>query len=123
MAAFFCKPLRASCGKPRQAGFIIVAVLWILAALATLASIIAVYVINAANPFAVHDQPLQAEALQRAAVELSVYQLVCDAPPTRGTCACRMGNASIAAEFNSETARIDPNSAPKPLLSNLFAGF
>jgi general secretion pathway protein K len=107
----------------RNDGFIIVAVLWILAALATLASIIAVYVINAANAFAVHDERLQAEALTRAAIELTVYQLASDTPPTRGSFAVRMGNASIAAEFNSEMARIDLNAAPKEVLSNLFAEF
>jgi general secretion pathway protein K len=107
----------------RQDGFIIVAVLWILTALATLASIIAVYVINAASAFAVHDERLQAEALTRAAIELSVYQLARETPPTRGSFVVRMGNASIAAEFNSEMARIDLNAAPKALLSNLFAGF
>ena len=37
--------------EPGSEGFIIVAVLWILAALATLATIIAVYVINAATAF------------------------------------------------------------------------
>jgi len=105
-------------------GFIIVAVLWILAALATLASIIAVYVINAANAFAVHDERLQSEALTRAAIELSIYQVARDpqAPPTRGSFAFRMGNAGIATNFVSEMARIDLNAAPKPLLSGLFVG-
>ena len=36
-------------------GFIVVAVLWILAALATLATIFSMYVINTATAFAVHD--------------------------------------------------------------------
>ena len=53
----------------RNDGFIIVAVLWILAALATLAAVIAVYVINSATAFAVHDERVQAEGLTRAAVE------------------------------------------------------
>src|ERR671931_1689956 len=93
----------------RNEGFIIVAVLWILAALATLASIIAVYVINAANAFAVHDERLQSEALTRAAIELSICQITRDpqAAPTRGSFVFRMGNASIATTFISETARID----------------
>ena len=39
-------------------------------ALATLAVIISVYVINAANAFTVHDERLQAESLTRAALEL-----------------------------------------------------
>jgi general secretion pathway protein K len=105
-------------------GFIIVAVLWILAALATLASIIAVYVINAATAFTVHDERLQAEAMARAAIELTMYQLSLDpqAPPSRGSFAFRIGNAGVAADFVAESARIDLNVAPKELLSGLFVG-
>jgi general secretion pathway protein K len=108
----------------RRQGFIIVAVLWILAALATLASIIAVYVINAANAFTVHDERLQSEALTRAAIELSLYQIALNpqTAPTRGSFVFRLNNATISATFNSEMARIDLNTAPKPLLSGLFAG-
>src|SRR4051812_28953459 len=50
-------------------GFIVVAVLWILTALATLATIFSMYVINTATAFAVHDERLQAEGLARAAIE------------------------------------------------------
>jgi general secretion pathway protein K len=105
-------------------GFIIVAVLWILAALATLATIIAVYVINAATAFTVHDERLQAETMARAALELTVYQVSLDpqTAPTRGSFAFRIGNATVATEFVAETARIDLNAAPKELLSGLFVG-
>ena len=103
-------------------GFIVVAVLWILAALATLASIFSVYVINTAIAFTIHDERLQAESLSRAAIELSVYQFLVNpqAPPSRGTTVFRLGNASVTAEFRSEAARIDLNSAPKELLAGLF---
>jgi general secretion pathway protein K len=109
-------------------GFIIVAVLWILAALATLASIISVYVINTAVAFTVHDERLQAETLARAAIELAVYRVnttstQTQAPPSRGAFAFRMGNASVATDFISESARVDLNTAPKELLSGLFAAF
>jgi general secretion pathway protein K len=105
-------------------GFIIVAVLWILAALATLATVIAVYVINAATAFTVHDERLQAETMARAAIELTVYQVSLDpqAAPTRGSFTFRIGNATVATDFIAETARIDLNAAPKELLSGLFAG-
>ena len=105
-------------------GFIIVAVLWILAALATLATIIAVYVINAATAFTVHDERLQAETMARAAIELTVYQVSLDpqAAPTRGSFTFRIGNATVATDFIAETARIDLNAAPKELLSGLFVG-
>jgi general secretion pathway protein K len=105
-------------------GFIVVAVLWILAALATLVTIFSMYVINTATAFTVHDERLQAEGLARAALELSVYQINANpqTPPARGTFLFRIGNALVNAEFSSETARIDLNSAPKELLAGLFAG-
>lgn len=117
-------------------GFIIVAVLWILAALATLVTIFSIYVINTATAFTVHDERLQAEGLARAAIELAAYQATVAPQPqqgqqvqptqqsqaTRGTFVFRLGNALVNAEFVSETARIDLNSASKELLSGLFAG-
>ena len=65
-----------------------------------------------------HDERLQAEALTRAALELSVYQVTANpqVPLTRGTFLFRIGNAQVNAEFISETARIDLNAAPKELL-------
>jgi general secretion pathway protein K len=104
-------------------GFIIVAVLWMLAALATLAAIFSVYVINTATAFTVHDERLQAEGLTRAALELTAYQgsVNPQAVPTRGSFVFRIGNAQVTTEFVSETARIDLNSAPKELLTGLFA--
>src|SRR3954463_5104351 len=100
-------------------GFIVVAVLWILAALATLVMIFSVYVINTATAFTVHDERLQAEGLARAALELSAYQAMAaqgQTAPTRGTFLFRLGNALVNTEFMSESARIDLNSAPKELL-------
>lgn len=108
--------------KQNADGFILVAVLWIIAALATLATIFSVYVINAATAFTVHDERLQAEGSARAAIELAVYQLTVNpqAAPTRGRFLFRIGNAQISTDFNSETARIDLNAAPKELLAGLF---
>jgi general secretion pathway protein K len=122
MKARIAQLLRLQSGRD---GFIIVAVLWILAALATLVTIFSVYVINTATAFTVHDERLQAEGLTRAALELSAYQATASTEgqaPTRGTFLFRLGNALVNAEFVSETARIDLNSAPKELLSGLFAG-
>jgi general secretion pathway protein K len=121
MQARLAHLLRLSAGHD---GFIVVAVLWILAALATLVMIFSMYVINTATAFTVHDERLQAEGLARAAIELSVYQVAANpqAPPTRGNFLFRLGNAQVNAEFVSETARIDLNAAPKELLAGLFAG-
>jgi general secretion pathway protein K len=104
-------------------GFIVVAVLWILGALATLVSIYTVYVIDTAVAFGVHDDRLRAEALVSAAVELTAYQLsvTAEARPMHGRFSFRMGQASVAVEFRSEAARIDLNAAPKELLVGLFA--
>ena len=120
--------MRSSAPVPTRSqaddGFIIVAVLWILAALATLAAIYAIYVSNMAVSLSVNDDRLQAEASISAALELTAYQLTAldkDSRPTQGTFAFRVGRANVAAEFRSETARIDLNKAPKELLVGLFA--
>jgi general secretion pathway protein K len=105
-------------------GFIVVAVLWMLGALATLASIYAVYVINTATAMSVNDDRLHAEALMTAALELTAYRLTAtdaDNRPSRGDFAFRLGRAAVAVEFRSEAGRIDLNSAPKELLAGLFA--
>jgi len=122
MGKRFAHLLGAASGRD---GFIVVAVLWILAALATLVTIFSVYVINTATAFTVHDERLQAEGFARAALELSAYQASANLQgqsPTRGTFVFRLGNALVNAEFVSESARIDLNTAPKELLSGLFAG-
>jgi general secretion pathway protein K len=106
-------------------GFIVVAVLWMLGALATLASIYAVYVINTATAMGVNDERLQAEGLMTAALELTTYRLTstdADNRPSRGDFVFRLGRAAVAVDFRSEAGRIDLNSAPKELLAGLFAG-
>ena len=120
MNRYFAYLVRRAAGRD---GFIVVAVLWILTALATLATIFSVYVINTAVAFSVHDERVQAEGLMRAALELSAYQVVVnpEGPPSSGTLVFRIGNAAVNVRFVSETARIDLNSAPKELLAGLFA--
>jgi general secretion pathway protein K len=72
-------------------GFVIVAVLWILGAMATLASIYAVYVIDTATAFRAHDDQVEAEGLVSAALELTALQVLAQraaaqqAPPPDGT--------------------------------------
>ena len=108
-----------------RGGFIVVAVLWMLGALATLASIYAVYVINTATAMGVNDQRVQAEGLMTAALELTTYRLTAtdaDNRPSRGEFAFRLGRAAVAVDFRSEAGRIDLNSASKELLAGLFAG-
>ncbi|HEX9590117.1 MAG TPA: type II secretion system minor pseudopilin GspK, partial [Bradyrhizobium sp.] len=113
-------PARAS-----ERGFVIVAVLWILAALAALATIFSVYLSNSAQALAVHDTGLKAEALVSASLELTAYQLLLagdKARPALGSFHFRLDNADVLVSFTSEAARIDLNFAPKEMLANLFAG-
>lgn len=106
-------------------GFIVVAVLWILAALSALVLIYLTYVTNTAVVVAGSIDQVQAEALETAAVELAVYQLATvkgDVRPTSGTFDARVGAGKVSVTFRSEAARIDLNAAPKGLLSGLMVG-
>jgi general secretion pathway protein K len=110
---------------PRSAngGFVLVAVLWMVAALATLASIYSVYATNAAAGLHVSDDRLQAELSIRAGVELAACQVLGfpePARPTHGRFAVTVGRSRVAVEYRAETARIDLNAAPKDLLVGLF---
>ena len=104
-------------------GFIVVAVLWMLGALAVLASIYSVYVVNTAAGFAPYEERYRAEALATAAIELAAYQLSSagDKRPLHGEFNFRLGQANIAVSFRSEAERIDLNAAPKELIAGLFS--
>jgi general secretion pathway protein K len=107
-----------------ERGFVIVAVLWILAALAALATIFSVYLSNSAQALAVTDVGLQTEALVSASVELTTYQLLLaddKARPAQGSFHFRLDNAEVLVAFRSEAARVDLNFASKEMLANLFA--
>jgi general secretion pathway protein K len=108
----------------RSDGFIIVAVLWILAALSCLVSAYAVYVIDSAVGMAGHEDHLRAEGLASAAIELVAYRqltLPITLRPTHGQFQFRLGAANVDVAFRSEAGRIDLNFASKPLLAGLFA--
>jgi general secretion pathway protein K len=112
--------------KERQAsdGFIVVAVLWMLAGLSALVSVYAAYVIQTAAGFAMQEDQLRVRALTSAAIELTAFaqlSLSAQERPTSGLFNFRLGAATVAVEFRSEAARIDLNAAPKPLLAGLFA--
>jgi general secretion pathway protein K len=116
---------RPTC-RERDGGFIIVAVLWIMLALATLASIYAAYVVRTAYAVGPSDDRVNADALFSAALELTAYQVTAapkDSRPPNGRSSFRLGRATVSVEFHSESGRVDLNAAPKPLLSSLFALF
>jgi general secretion pathway protein K len=107
-----------------EGGFVIVAVLWILVALSSLAMIFSLYLSASAHALAASDISLQTEALVSAGVELAAYQLALAGDqerPARGSFGFRLDDASIQVNFTSEAARIDLNYAPKEMLANLFA--
>jgi general secretion pathway protein K len=108
--------------QPRHRdGFVLVAVLWMVAALATLATIDAIYVIKTATAMRVNDERVQAEALTTAALELTAFRMTATAaPPSAGDFEFKLENAEVAVEFRSEAARIDLNLGSKELLSGLL---
>jgi general secretion pathway protein K len=104
-------------------GFIVVAVLWMLAALAALALIYLTYVTNTAVTVAVNADRLQADALVNAGLELAAYRLTAQSEatrPTSGTFNARVGAGRVNVTFRSEAARVDLNMAPKPMLAGLM---
>jgi general secretion pathway protein K len=107
-----------------DSGFVLVAVLWILAALATLVSIYSAYAINTAAGLHVTDDRLQAEASIRAGVEMAAFRQL-EVPkqvrPSQGGFTLRVGRTTVTIRFRSEAARIDLNAAPPDLLAGLFA--
>ncbi len=110
--------------KRDDSGFVLVIVLWILAAFATLAAIYSAYAITTAADIHAPDDRLQAEASIRAGVEMTAFQqLVAPEPvrPSHGAFSLRVGRTNVAVRFHSEGARIDLNAAPEALLTGLFA--
>lgn len=107
-----------------ERGFVLVAVLWILLALSTLAVIFSVYLSASAQALALNDSALETEALVSGSLELTAYQLtLADEKdrPAHGSFHFRMDDADVSVTFTSEAARIDLNFAPKELLAALFA--
>lgn len=112
-------------GNRTARGFIVIAVLWILAALSALVLIYLTYVTNTAVVVAGSADRVQAEALLSAGVELAAFQLTTVKDgllPTSGTFNARVGSGKITVTFRSEAARVDLNAAPKGLLSGLMIG-
>ena len=106
-------------------GFIVIAVLWILAALSALVLIYLTYVTNTAVVVAGSTDRLQTEALAGAGVELAALQLAGRPEagrPTSGTFNARVGAGRVFVTFRSEAARIDLNTAPNSLPSGLMTG-
>ena len=109
--------------RSSEAGFIIIAVLWILMALAALATIFSVYLSNSARALGATDISIERDALVSASLELTAYQLLrADEKdrPSQGSFSFRLDNADALVTFTSEAARVDLNQAPKEMLAGLF---
>jgi general secretion pathway protein K len=109
---------------PGSEGFILVAVLWMLLALATLVTVYATFVTRSAFAVAANSDTIKAEPLVAAGVELAAYRLGAVSAkdrPALGQFSARIATAQVAVAFATEAARIDLNAAPKELLSGLFA--
>jgi general secretion pathway protein K len=106
-----------------ERGFVIVAVLCAIVALATLASVYSIYVSNTAAASRISEDRIRASALAVAGVEVAAYRLTSarvSERPGSGSFSLRIRSATVAVRFVSENSRIDLNAAPKALLSGLF---
>lgn len=109
--------------SPANRGFVIVAVLWILLALSSLAIIFSAYLAASARALAASDLSLQTEALVSAGLELTAYQLTLTDDKTRpqyGAFHFGLDDASVNVSFTSEAGRVDLNYASKDMLIGLF---
>jgi general secretion pathway protein K len=116
-------PVRAKPAASAEQGFVLVAVLWLLAALAVLVTIFAMHLSNSARALSLNDGALKTEALVSAGVELAAYRLQLandDKPPSEDAFHVRLIGTDIAVSALTEAARVDLNVAPKELISGLL---
>src|SRR5579872_1403809 len=110
--------------RSSEGGFVIIAVLWILVALAALATIFSVYLSNSARALGATDISLERDALVSASLELTAYRLLSadeKERPSQGSFTFRLNDARVQVTFISEAARVDLNLASKEMLAGLFA--
>ena len=116
-------PMRPRLASSSEQGFVLVAVLWLLAALALLVTIFTVHLSASSRVVSLNDGALNSEALVSAGVELAAYRLQLadkDKRPPEGAFHVRLSGTDISISFITEAARVDLNTAPKELLSGLF---
>ncbi|WP_316184401.1 MULTISPECIES: type II secretion system protein GspK [unclassified Bradyrhizobium] len=106
-----------------QDGFILIAALWMLAALAALVVVVSQQLGSSARLLRLEDEAVEADALISAAIELSAYRLLLskdEERPRQGGFRLALAGNDIAVSFVNEAARIDLNTASKDMLENLF---
>lgn len=107
----------------RQDGFVLIAVLWILSALAGLIAIFSAYTLTSAANSDVYVRQVRADAVVAGAVELAVMALTRDPktpPPAFGALNFRIADAYANVGFESEARRVDLNMAGEDSLSRVF---
>jgi general secretion pathway protein K len=116
-------PVRPRLAASSEQGFVLVAVLWLLAALALLVTVFAVHLSNSARALSLNDGALKTEALVSAGVELAAYRLQLgdgDKRPSQDAFHVRLSGADVSVSVITEAARVDLNTAPKELLAGLL---
>ncbi len=106
-----------------NSGFVLIAVLWIIATLSALASIYALYVHATVSGLEAYDRELNVEAAARAAVEVTALRILSTPEqlrPHSGEFELALGDTRLRARYASENCRVDLNAAPKELLEALF---
>jgi general secretion pathway protein K len=102
-----------------QRGFVLVAVLWMLAALAALASAYEVFAVNTAASAYLPQERVRADAAIRAGAELAAYRQLSwprQVRPNHGAFSAQMDETRIDVVYRSESARVDINGAPKEVI-------
>jgi general secretion pathway protein K len=106
-----------------ESGFVLLAVLWMIAALAALAAIYLAYARASAAGSGLPGERLQAEAAIHAGLELAAYHALAATDPkqkARGHFETMLGRARVTVNYLPESARINLNAASKELLSGLL---
>jgi general secretion pathway protein K len=120
------RSLKSTWRKRSDTGFALVLVLWILGALSVLATVYASYVAATAAETTDYVEPLKAEAMAQAALELSAWRELATPPQQRagqGSFAFRLDDAVVTVTYSCENSRIDLNAAAEDLLAGLLVSF
>ena len=108
----------------RSDGFVLIAVLWILTALAGLFGAYVAYALTMAQSADFYLRRVGAEAALTGALELAVYDLSRMDPqrrPSEGILDYRIGEAHVRVRYAAESLRLDLNKASLESLTFLFA--
>lgn len=102
-------------------GFVLVTVMWLLGLLGALASAMALYAVGSVGTLDVYARRVEANAALEGGLNRAVATML-GGRQLAGQEDVTSGRTRVAASWTAETARIDVNYAPAPLLAGLFAG-